>query len=296
MSSEFQPDRFDVVQQAMFRTVSQFEAHKAVFEAAAERLHERLPLLALSPKKILDLGSRNGYQTERLKSLFESAEIVSADPSPSSVAKPQSAWQKLNPLQKRHLPTPIRCDPHELPFEAESFDLVISNLLLPWCHSPHQIFSEISRVLGQEGALLFSTAGPDTLIEYRALWAQIDSYPHAYGLVDMHDLGDAMLKHGLTAPVLDRENITVSYPSLNALELELRAVGAVNLAHGRRRGLMSPNVKNRLRQSLKEESIAVTLELVQGHAWKSGLPGAQTVSADGVHVPLDSLRRSLRRR
>ncbi|MBX2839652.1 MAG: methyltransferase domain-containing protein [Gammaproteobacteria bacterium] len=294
MSSDYQPDSFTTVRHAQKKAVETFPKHRAVFEEVADRLFERLPLLAIEPNRILDLGSRDGFQHKRLLHLYPEAEIIGIDPAAEKFTSERARWRKFWPVRPRSPFVQVQSDPHRLPIMDESIDLVVSNLQLPWCHSPHIVFAEVARVLTPSGAVFFSTAGPDTLIEYRQRWAQVDRYAHSFGLIDMHDLGDAMLQQGLSAPVLDRETITVSYPTVTALEKELRAVAAVNLASGRRRGLMSPSVRRRLRQNLADAPINVTLELVQGHAWKKPMVNAQRSTKDGVYVPVDSIRNRLR--
>jgi len=158
------------------------------------------------------------------------------------------------------------------------------------------VFAEVARVLDTGGVFFFTSAGPDTLVEYRAVWATVDAYAHHYGLIDMHDLGDTLLAAGFAAPVLDRDDVNVDYASLQALEAELRGVGAVNLAAGRRAGLMSPAVRTQLHRAQHAGARwPVTLELVQGHAWKGEPGGGGKGGNDGVQtISLDSVRRALR--
>jgi malonyl-CoA O-methyltransferase len=263
-----------------------------VFEVVGERLRERLDLLAIDPAKVLDLGCRSGYQLVALQGRYPRARVLGADFAPGVAVATPTMWPAWLP-RRRPVTSRIAADPHALPFADGSFDLVVSNLLLPFCQSPPLVFSEVARVLAPNGAFLFTSAGPDTLCEYRSAWAGIDSCLHVFGLIDMHDLGDAMLAAGFAAPVLDRTNMTVDYPSIDALQKELREVGAANLALGRRSGLMSAAVRNALRASNQGERYPVTLELVQGHAWKGELKKNQP--SGEFAIPVDSLRRSLKR-
>ena len=280
-----------------------FDAHAAVIESVADGLCERLELIRESPTSILDLGCRTGYQLEALAERFPAAFLVGLDPAPSASALSAPARLRLpasfprwlrRPVAERRRPV-LAADPHRLPFAAESFDLVVSNLLLPWCRQPYEVFREVARVLAPGGAFFFTSAGPDTLREYRAAWAEIDAHAHVFGLVDMHDLGDAMLAAGLAEPVLDRDGLVVEYPGIDALQTELRALGAGNVASGRRHGLMAPSVRTLLKASSEVGTrFSVTFELVHGHAWK-GQTGRQSRGAGGeVRVDLDELRRSLK--
>ena len=299
MSTLIQPASIQSVRRQFLKAQASFDSHAAVFQAISERLLERLELLAVKPERVLDLGCRSGYQLQALAGHYPRATIFGADPAPGQPAKlPRSwpGWLRKPALAGRPaVDQRIACDPHHLPFASGSFDLVISNLLMPWCEAPHRVFAEVSRVLGEGGAYMFTSAGPDTLIEYRKAWASVDSHLHSFGLLDMHDLGDAMMKSGFAAPVLDRENITVDYPDIESLQAELRNLGAANIAGGRRPGLMAEGAAKQLAQASPGRSeqarFPVTLELVQGHGWKGELKSG-TNDAGEISIPVESLRGS----
>ena len=299
MSTLIQPDPMPRVVRRLRRAAATFDAHAAVHENVAARLRARLELLAVTPRRVLDLGCRSGYQLDALRERYPEAAITGVDPAPGEPPAAPSSWPAWLRRRPRAAPR-VAADPHRLPFADGSFDLVVSNLLLPWCHAPHAVFGEVARVLDTGGAFLFTSAGPDTLREYRAAWAGIDAHLHGFGLIDMHDLGDALLGSGFAAPVLDRDEVRIDYPSIDALQEELRGIGAANVALGRRPGLMSPSVRVALRDNVggagndaAGQRFPVTLELVQGHAWKGEL-AAPARGADGERFfSLESLRSSL---
>ena len=277
------------------RANSEFDGYAAVFETIGGRLQERLSLLAITPKRVLDLGCRSGYQLDALQQRYPEAQIIGADPAPGATPRIPGSWPQWL-RRKTQAPQRVACDPHELPFAEGSFDLVISNLLLPWCHAPHRVFEEAARVLSPGGAFMFTSAGPDTLIEYRSAWAAIDSHLHGFGLIDMHDLGDTLMASGFAAPVLDRDNLQIDYPNIDALQKELRKLGAINIANGRRPGLMSPSVRDALNSIAGDQRFPVTLELVQGHGWKGELRQTGKQAEDEYRVSVDSLRGSWNRK
>lgn len=284
-----QPDNFGLMVRQFKGANDTFAGSAGVFERISEQLVERLQLLSVQPRAVLDLGCRNGYQLGALQKCYPEALVVGVDPIGPGTVNARRWWQRKRPEQPA-----LAGDPHLLPLANESVDLVVSNLFLPWCHDPAAVFSEVVRVLRPNGAFMFTSAGPDTLVEFAALWQQIDEFAHLFGLVDMHNIGDELLAAGLSAPVLDRENITVDYASVDALQIELRNVGAGNIACGRRSGLMADSVRTKLRNLAPEGRFSVTLELVHGHGWKGALPRNRKNSGDEFSVSLDSLRQSLR--
>jgi malonyl-CoA O-methyltransferase len=292
MSSLIQPGSAVQVRRQFLKSQDEFDAHSAVFESVAQQLQERLGLLAIQPSRVLDLGCRTGYQLDALQEIYPDAQIVGCDlATRKPVALPRSwpDWLRKRPRS----PERLICDPHELPFAPATFDLVVSNLLLPWSHSPHRVFEEAERILRPGGAFMFTTAGPDTLMEYRSAWAKIDSYMHSFGLIDMHDIGDSMMAAGFAAPVLDRDVLRVDYPSIRALQKELLSLGAANVASGRRLGLMAPGVIELLdSESADKGRFVVSLELVHGHGWKGELHLSGKNTDSEYKIPVDSLRGS----
>jgi malonyl-CoA O-methyltransferase len=155
------------------------------------------------------------------------------------------------------------------------------------------VFEEAARILKPGGAFMFTTAGPDTLMEYRDAWASIDSFAHSFGLIDMHDIGDSLMAAGFAAPVLDRDVLQVDYPSVSALQQELRCLGAANVASGRRLGLMAPSVLESLDSvTAAKDRFVVSLELVHGHGWKGELHPSRKNTDSEFKIPVDSLRGS----
>ena len=77
-------------------------------------------------------------------------------------------WQ-----QSTHLCV-LDADASQLPFQDQTFDLVLGNLVLHWCADPQQAIGEWARLLRPGGLILLSTYGPDTLHELRHAFATAD--------------------------------------------------------------------------------------------------------------------------
>lgn len=299
----FAPDDFPVVaraqRKAQLRARAQgLQADMGVFEAISKQLIERLPLLLLEPNQILDLGCRDGEQFSELKALYPKASVtglrLADEQSADAKDDGRVGWlDRITSFGQSTRQKIVTGNPHLLPFENEQFDLVISNCCLPFCQNPGEVFAEVARVLKTGGAFMFSSLGPDTLLEYRQLWARVDDYPHVFGLIDMHDLGDAMLAAGLADPVLDRDNLQLDYPSVTALENELQVFGLVNSAYGRRKGLLTPRMASQVRGETSR--FTVGLELVHGHAWKAELNPRRNSSVDEFAFPVNNLKGSWKR-
>jgi len=252
---------------------------KAFFQAeVADRLLERLDLMSSDPLAVLDAGCSTGYCTRALKDRFPKAEVVGVDIAEEMIrqAKKSQRLFKKNDYQV--------ADIEKLPFKSNTFDLVLSNLTFPWVENPEIALKELNRVLKPKGLLIFSTMGPDTLIELKQSWQQVDQNIHVNHFIDMHLIGDAVHKTGFANTVMDRDVITLTYKTMKGLLRELKAVGASNLNSTQAKGLLTPSKFKQLENAYeatrwKNGQLPVTCEVIYGHAWK-----AENANEGGYHT------------
>jgi malonyl-CoA O-methyltransferase len=185
-------------------------------------------------------------------------------------------------------------DATRLPLADASVDVAFSNLLLPWC-DPDALFAELYRVLAPRGLLTLTGLGPDTLKELRAAWAGVDGHVRVGEFIDMHDVGDALVRAGFAAPVLDVERYTLRYTDVQALAADLKATGARNGAAGRLKGLTSPRKFAAMQSAYEahrtEGRLPATCEVVFAQAWAPVEKRAPSPSPQGIS--LESLRGQL---
>lgn len=115
---------------------------------------------------------------------------------------------------------------------------------------------------------MFSSFGPDTMNEVTRAWALVDDYQHVHRFVDMHDLGDAMLRSGLACPVVDTEWMNFLYPDYQTLARDLRAGGFSNIHHDRRKSLTGKALFARFmenfRRCVSENGGTISFEYIYG--------------------------------
>jgi malonyl-CoA O-methyltransferase len=165
----------------------------------------------------------------------------------------------------------VCADIERLPLASASAGLEWSNLALQWCNELDLAFAEAQRVLQPGGLFMFSTLGPDTLKELRA--AAGSDHVHVSRFIDMHDIGDALVRAGFSAPVLDVERFTLTYDDALSAMRDLKAIGAHNAAAGRPRGLGGRGFLQRIIEGYEpfrqQGKLPATYEVVYGHAWKA---------------------------
>ena len=255
------------------RAANTYDAAAVLQKQVRLEMLSRLDLVNIKPKAILDAGCGTGHGSFALQKRFSSAQVISLDIALGMLqqTKLQRPWlqswlQKM--LHQQHL---LCADIESLPIASNSMGLVWSNLALQWCNNLDGAFSELARVLQPEGLLMFSTFGPDTLKELRA--ATTNSHTHVSRFIDMHDIGDALVRAGFSTPVLDVEHYTLTYDDVKSVMTDLKSIGAHNATAGRARGLQGRGFLQNLVQNYEQFRVAgklpATFEVVYGHAWKA---------------------------
>ena len=258
----------------------------AVLQAEVRnRMLSRLDLIKIAPHAILDAGCGTGRASMALAGKFAASRIISLDIAMGMLKKTQAAYsgfesiKRLLGFARKDL---ICADMESLPLAPSSVGLVWSNLAMQWCNDLDLAFSEAHRVLQPGGLFMFSSFGPDTLKELRAATAADPEHVHVSRFIDMHDIGDALVRAGFTAPVLDVEYFTLTYDNVLSVMRDLKAIGAHNATEGRSRGLQGRGflrgLTERYEQFRQDGKLPATYEVVYGHAWK---PEPKPHAADG---------------
>jgi malonyl-CoA O-methyltransferase len=260
----------------------------------ARRMGERLPVIKLQPHRVLDWGSFLGASHDVLMQRYPQAHLCAVEANASranaTAALLHAPWWSA---RRWSAPAASVCLTDALP--AGHGQLLWSNMGLHGEIDPQHLMRQWLQALTVDGFLMFSTLGPGSLQALTALYAAQGWGPPMAPFVDMHDLGDMLVHAGFADPVMDQEQITLTWASADALLAELRQWGG-NVASGRRTGLCTPRWRQRLTQLLqagagRDGRVALTLEVVYGHAFK---PAPRPRLAAQTAVPLDDMRAMVR--
>jgi malonyl-CoA O-methyltransferase len=280
------------VRRSFDRAVASYDAAAVLDAEVRVNLLERLDLTALTPRVIIDAGAGTGHASRALKRRYPKATVIALD---SAFGMLRAAARQQTWLRRFER---VCADADRLPFADASVDLILSNLMLQWCN-PDAVFAEFRRVLTPRGFLSFTSLGPDTLRELRTAWEQVDTHSHINRFIDMHDLGDALVRAGFAAPVLDVERYTLSYADVHALMADLKAVGAHNVTTGRPRGLTGRRKIEAMQAAYEtyrhEARLPATYEVVFGQAWAPAATAWREQGEDSV-VSLEEIKRQLKQR
>jgi malonyl-CoA O-methyltransferase len=297
MSTPLRPPVFDRrrLQHSFGRAAAGY-AEVAVLQRETEsRLLEQLEVLeAKIPARVLDVGSGPGRASGVMKGRWPKSEVIALDialPMLRQVPKNTRFWRPI----KR-----VCAEAAHLPFADNSVDLIFSNLCLQWVPDLPAALAEFRRVLREDGLLLFSTFGPDTLVELREAYLQSgERQPPLSPFAAIQQVGDAMIAAGFRNPVLDRDQFTLTYPDVMSLLRELRAIGAGDARVQRPRGLGGKARQARMiaaYETLRDEGrLPSTWEVITAMAWAPG-PGTprREGNADVASFPADRIPRRSR--
>ena len=241
------------------------------------------------PARVLDLGSGPGSASAALKARWgRKSDVVATDlalPMLRAARAKSRFWRPIHAEQ---------ADAQALPFGDAAFDLVISNLCLQWVADLPKALGELRRVMREGGLLVFSSFGPDTLIELREAYAQAGIAPPLSPFAAIQQIGDALVAQGFKNPVIERDVYTLTYADTVALMRDLKAIGATDARVDRPRGLVG---KGRHRavaaayEPLRRDGVLPsTWEVVTAMAWAPP-PGAarREGGADIATFPVEKL-------
>jgi malonyl-CoA O-methyltransferase len=260
------------------RAADRYDETAFLQQEVARRLDDHLDGVLIEPQRILDAGCGTGFGTSLLRARYPRADVVGLDLAEAMLHQATarqrgSVWEKLRARLISKVPhfVPLCGDIEHLPLARASLDVVWSSLALQWVGDLQASFKEMHRVLKPGGLFIFASFGPDTLKELRAASAGVDGHQHVNRFIDMHDVGDALVHAGFSNPVMEMEQITLTYADLPALLRDLKAIGAHTVLEGRREGLMGKSAWRKLLFNYEAfrqaDRLPATYEVVYGHAW-----------------------------
>ncbi|HEY3918332.1 MAG TPA: methyltransferase domain-containing protein [Stellaceae bacterium] len=187
-----------------------------LFREGAERLWDRLADIKRPFGRALDLGSRDGLITERLRAAGIDTVVAGAA-------------------------APLTADLEVLPFAPSAFELVVSSLAFHWINDLPGTLLQLRHILRPDGLLLVNLFAGETLDALRQVLVEAESEiengasPRISPFADPRDLAGLLQRAGFALPVVDSDRIVVDYPNAWKLMRDLRAMGETNACALRRR-------------------------------------------------------------
>lgn len=281
---------------ALLRRAAQADAAPWLHGEVARRMAEKLDFIKVTPQRVVDWWGFFGGGTQALAERYPQAERVIVEPTVALQRRSRAAsrlpWWSAK--RWRSGAAAVLLDAGQpLPDPAQ---LLWSNMMFHWAGDAPSIVARWFDCLAVDGFVMFSCFGPDTLKELRVLYERRGWGLPAHAFTDMHNIGDLLVEAGFADPVMDMEQLTLTYASPAALLAELRGLGG-NAGHGRHAGLRTPRWRHRLEQELPalaghDGRLAMSFEIVYGHAFK---PAPRVRVAEQARVSLEQMRQMVRK-
>jgi SAM-dependent methyltransferase len=133
---------------------------------------------------VLEVGCGSGLLWANIASLLPELQLTLTDISEGML---DAARQAVAPFGNLDLVEARTCDAQELPFDDDSFDVVVANHMLYHVPDRPRAIGELARVLRPEGVLMSATNGPRHLEQVSKAsrevfgWATMDSVDRRFG-------------------------------------------------------------------------------------------------------------------
>ncbi|KAM7217144.1 hypothetical protein V8F06_007435 [Rhypophila decipiens] len=176
------------------------------------------------------------------------SELVAADSSSTLLYRDADTLPDGEVGEGMKLTRQVLGDEENLPFEPQSFDLVLSSLSMHWINDLPGYLAQINNVLKPDCPFIGAMLGGDTLFELRTSLQLAEQErkggisPHVSPLADVRDVGGLLQRVGFKMLTVDVEDLIVDYPDTFALMQDLQAMGESNAILGREMGAISRDV------------------------------------------------------
>ncbi|KAK2591174.1 hypothetical protein QQS21_011130 [Conoideocrella luteorostrata] len=206
------------------------------------------------------------------------SELIAADSSKSLLYR--DADHDFN--KKLSIKRQVLDDEETIPYEPESFDLVMSSLSMHWINDLPGVLSQINSILKPDCPFIGAMLGGDTLFELRTSLQLAEQErrggisPHVSPLADVRDVGGLLQKAGFKMLTVDVDDIIVDYPDTFALMEDLQAMGENNAIVGREMGpirrevLMANDAIYKALHGNEDGTIPATFRVIYMIGWKEG--------------------------
>ncbi len=213
------------------RAVGTLPGADFLLREGAARLADRLFDVARDFPLAIDIGCHTGQVGLELKGHPKIGNMFQCDMSPRLAL----AARLNSPIAT------FAADEESLPLAPASLDLVISNLALHWVNDLPGALVQMRQALKPDGLFLATMFGTETLRELRTALMEAETEtmggvtPRVSPFVDVRDAGNLLTRAGFALPVVDAENVTVTYTDMFKLMSDLRGMAQTNAVHARHR-------------------------------------------------------------
>ncbi|MFP4313557.1 MAG: class I SAM-dependent methyltransferase [Alphaproteobacteria bacterium] len=247
--------------QRLQRAAPHYQNHDFLLRWCEEQLCDRLSLVTKEFENVLVIGER---VTPFLRDHLQSKTVTHL---------------RQSDIFPAHFDNNAIGSPEALPFKPHSFDLIISALELHLINDLPGTLLQIKNTLKSNGLFIGAMFGGETLSQLRQSMMQTEMdlkggvSPRVFPFADKQDMGALLQRAGFALPVVDSDQLTVTYENMFKLMAELRAMGESNIIKERDKKNPGKNfflqVAHYYQHHFAEEDgrIPATFEIIFLHGW-----------------------------
>jgi SAM-dependent methyltransferase len=242
----------DLLRQNKLRARSKFLDHNFLHHEVANRIAENVKFLNREFKNILEIGAMDYYLSKQ--------------------------------VNEAGAPYKFMEDSEVLPFEKESFDLILSNLNFHCINQIPQFLINVKEVLKPDGVFIASFFGEENLSELAHVLYETENEiyngvsPRMPPTIDVKTAASLLQKAGFQNPISDFAKIEVEYSDPLNLLKDLKMMGQGNILTKRSRKFFTKEFLRKISQNYKRiyPSGIATFEVVTVTGWKENAASIST--------------------
>ncbi|HBA87560.1 MAG TPA: malonyl-[acyl-carrier protein] O-methyltransferase BioC [Geobacter sp.] len=256
------------VRDSFHRQATDYDRHAVVQRRVVERVVELLQAEQVAPARLLDIGAGTGRLLARLTDRYPEASAVGVDLAPG-MCRTAAANLAGRSVAIRN------ADAEHLPFEAASFDLVLSTSTYQWLATLDLAFAEAHRVLQPGGLFCFALFGERTLFELRDSYQAVlgGGADRSHSFFTNAEVLAALERAGFCAPRVHSELEVELHLGVPELLRSLKKIGAGSTAPVAAKGLSERRIMLDMMEAYRrnfgrEDGIPASYDVVYGVARK----------------------------
>lgn len=223
-----------------------FDQHNFLFTEVANRIAQNVESLNREFESALEIGPRDGYLSAQIKS------------------------QKISQIDDLEI----------LPFEKESFDLIVSNLNFHFINALPQFLLQVRELLKPNGIFIASFFGEENLSELAHVLHKTENEiyngisPRMPPTIDIKTAAALLHKAGFADPISDFDKIEVEYQEPINLLKDLKFTSQGNIMTKRSRRFFTKKFLQKILENYRElytapdGGVKATYEIVTVTGWK----------------------------
>ena len=256
------------------RHAKTYDKYSSLQDKISDNLFKKLNLMTVRPNLILDLGCGTGRNGILSKDKYKKTRLINYDFSINMLQEAKKKqYNHFNNVLDVNKSDFVCGDIEDLSFFKNTFDIIWSTSSLQWVNNLSDTFKKIHEILKPGGFFIFSTFGPNTLIELKNITKKISTYQKTNDFIHPMNIDEMLAKQNFINPLINSEEFSLRYKDINKLFSDLKNIGATSGFERKKNGLSGKSFIKSISDGYSEYKydgfFPATYEVIYGYAWKA---------------------------